>query len=47
MACGQSAGLINSVKPAGEIVRDVMNEAQAVLESRLGGASRRAQSQAA
>ena len=43
MACGQSAGLINSVKPAGEIVHDVMREAQAVLESRLGGASPRAQ----
>jgi enoyl-[acyl-carrier protein] reductase II len=47
MACGQSAGLINSVKPAGEIVRDVMREAQTVLESRLGSAMPRAQSQAA
>ena len=37
MACGQSAGLINSIKPAGQIVRDVMAEAQAALEERFGG----------
>jgi enoyl-[acyl-carrier protein] reductase II len=36
MACGQSAGLINSVKPAGQIVRDVMIEAQATLDARFG-----------
>ena len=35
MACGQSAGLINSIKPAGQIVRDVMTEAQAALEERF------------
>jgi len=37
MACGQSAGLINSIKPAGQIVRDVMAEAQAALEERFLG----------
>jgi len=35
MACGQSAGLINSIKPAGHIVRDVMIEARAALEERF------------
>ena len=35
MACGQSAGLINSIKPAGQIVREVMSEAQAALEERF------------
>jgi enoyl-[acyl-carrier protein] reductase II len=40
MACGQSAGLINSIKPAGQIVRDVMAEAQAALEDRFLGATR-------
>jgi enoyl-[acyl-carrier protein] reductase II len=35
MACGQSAGLINAIKPAGQIVRDVMSEAQAALEERF------------
>lgn len=42
MACGQSAGLIISVLPAGQIVRDVMNEAQATLEARFLRASRAA-----
>jgi enoyl-[acyl-carrier protein] reductase II len=42
MACGQSAGLINSVLPAGQIVRDVMNEAQASLDARFLRASRAA-----
>jgi enoyl-[acyl-carrier protein] reductase II len=42
MACGQSAGLINSVLPAGQIVRDVMNEAQATLDARFVRASRAA-----
>lgn len=37
MACGQSAGLINSIKPAGQIVRDVMAEARAALEERFLG----------
>jgi NAD(P)H-dependent flavin oxidoreductase YrpB (nitropropane dioxygenase family) len=35
MACGQSAGLISAIKPAGQIVRDVMSEAQATLEERF------------
>ncbi len=47
MACGQRAGLINSVKPAGEIVRDVMEEAQATLDARFGGASRTTPSRSA
>jgi len=42
MACGQSAGLINSIKPAGQIVRDVMAEAQATLEERFQGLRRSA-----
>lgn len=37
LACGQSAGLINSIKPAGQIVREVMEEAQTVLEGRFQG----------
>ena len=40
IACGQSAGLIDSIKPAGQIVRDVMAEAQAVLEERFLGVRR-------
>lgn len=35
MACGQSAGLINSIKSAGQIVSDVMEEARAVLNERF------------
>lgn len=35
MACGQSAGLIHSVKPAGDVVRDVMTEAEEALRSRF------------
>jgi enoyl-[acyl-carrier protein] reductase II len=43
MACGQSAGLIRSIKSAGQIVRDVMEEAQAAYEERfLGRAPARA-----
>jgi enoyl-[acyl-carrier protein] reductase II len=37
MACGQSAGLIRSIKSAGQIVRDVMEEAQAAYEERFLG----------
>jgi enoyl-[acyl-carrier protein] reductase II len=37
MACGQSAGLIRSIKSAGQIVRDVMEEAHAAYEERLLG----------
>jgi enoyl-[acyl-carrier protein] reductase II len=35
MACGQSAALIHSVKPAGDVVRDVMAEAETVLRERF------------
>ena len=35
LACGQSAGLIRSIKPAGQIVSDVMAEAEAALERRI------------
>jgi enoyl-[acyl-carrier protein] reductase II len=35
LACGQSAGLIRSVKPAAQVVRDVMDEARAALEGRI------------
>jgi len=36
LAAGQSSALIHEVKPAGDIVRDIMTEASRVLE-RLGG----------
>lgn len=39
LAAGQGSGLIGSVKPAGEVVADIMTEARAVLE-RLGTRSR-------
>jgi enoyl-[acyl-carrier protein] reductase II len=35
MPCGQAAGLITSIKPAAEIVKDVMGEAAAALETRI------------
>jgi enoyl-[acyl-carrier protein] reductase II len=35
LACGQSAGLIDSIKAAGEIVQDVMAEAAEVLIARF------------
>ena len=35
LACGQTAGMINSIKPAGQIVRDVMAEAEAALRERF------------
>jgi enoyl-[acyl-carrier protein] reductase II len=35
LACGQSAGLIQSVKPAGRIVHEVIDEARAVLNARF------------
>lgn len=35
LACGQSAGLIRSIKPAGQVVRDVMEEARAALQARI------------
>jgi enoyl-[acyl-carrier protein] reductase II len=42
MACGQSAGLINTIKPAGEVVHDVMNEARTALQERFLGIGRAA-----
>ncbi len=35
MACGQSAGLIHAIKPAGDIVREVMAEADSALVERF------------
>src|SRR3990172_2959256 len=35
LACGQTAGLIHSIKPAGQIVRDVMEDAAHALEERF------------
>lgn len=36
---GQSAGLIRDVRPAGDIVRDIMAEATTVLEQRFGASA--------
>ena len=33
VACGQIAGMIKSIKPAGEIINEIMKEAEAVLRS--------------
>jgi len=35
LACGQSAGMIASIKPAAQIVRDVMDEAAAAVRDRI------------
>jgi enoyl-[acyl-carrier protein] reductase II len=35
LACGQTAGMITSIKPAGEIVRDVMAEAEEAIRRRF------------
>ena len=35
MPCGQGAAMITSIKPAGQIVHDVMEEARATLEERI------------
>ena len=35
LARGQSTGLIDTIEPAGKIVRDVMDEARLVLEERF------------
>jgi nitronate monooxygenase len=35
MWIGQSAGLIDSIVPAGEVVRKIVNEAEDILRSRL------------
>src|SRR5208337_3398406 len=47
LACGQSAGLIDSIEPAGKIVRDVMEEARVVLAERFANRGERASSRAA
>jgi enoyl-[acyl-carrier protein] reductase II len=47
LACGQSAGLINSVKSASQIVREVMDEANAALSERFLGIARPERSHAA
>jgi enoyl-[acyl-carrier protein] reductase II len=35
LACGQTAGMITSIKPAGQIVRDVMAEAEGTIMKRF------------
>ena len=35
LPAGQSAGLVHEIKPAGQIVRDIIEEAQRVIESRF------------
>ncbi len=35
LPAGQSAGLVHEIKPAGQIVRDIIEEAQQVIESRF------------
>lgn len=39
LACGQTAGLIHSIEPAGAIVARVIHEAKQTLEARLSGGS--------
>jgi enoyl-[acyl-carrier protein] reductase II len=36
MPAGQGVGMIHEIKPAGEIVRDIVREAEAVIEKRFG-----------
>jgi enoyl-[acyl-carrier protein] reductase II len=36
LAAGESAGLVTDLKPAGQIVRDMMDEAQRIITGRLG-----------
>ena len=40
MPAGQGVGLIHEIKPAGEIVRDIVREAEAVIEQRFVRPSR-------
>jgi nitronate monooxygenase len=37
LLAGQSAGLVNEIKPAGEIVEELMEGARRIIEERLGG----------
>ena len=39
LACGQSAGLIDSIKTAAQVVQEMMAEADAALAERFGGSS--------
>ena len=43
LPAGQSAGLVHEIKPAGQIVRDIIEEAQQVIESRFLEPSREKQ----
>ncbi|HUF53623.1 MAG TPA: nitronate monooxygenase [Dehalococcoidia bacterium] len=46
MPAGQGAGLIHEIKPAAEVVHDIIAEAEAVIEKRFVEPSREKQSQA-
>jgi len=35
LAAGESAGLVREIKPAGEIVREMMDEAERIIAERL------------
>ena len=35
MPAGQGAGLIHDIKPAGDILRDIVREAEAVIDERF------------
>jgi NAD(P)H-dependent flavin oxidoreductase YrpB (nitropropane dioxygenase family) len=35
MPAGQGVGMIHEIKPAGEVVRDIVREAEAVIEKRF------------
>jgi hypothetical protein len=35
MPAGQGVGMIHDIKPAGEIVRDIVREAEPVIEERF------------
>jgi len=37
LGTGQTAGLISELKPAGQIVREVVDQAQAIIADRLCG----------
>jgi NAD(P)H-dependent flavin oxidoreductase YrpB (nitropropane dioxygenase family) len=43
MPAGQGAGLIREIKPAAEVVRDIIREAEAVIEQRFVEPSRERQ----
>jgi NAD(P)H-dependent flavin oxidoreductase YrpB (nitropropane dioxygenase family) len=35
LAAGESAGLVKDIKPAGQVVREMMDEAKRIVEARL------------